>query len=100
MITTQQQITLQAEDWFGIEPNDRFNFVGDTEKNPKGYAHAAIFVGTGGDITLVSECGSREIFKNIPNGWFIPCKCVRVHALGTTASNLIGIIQKAELQVK
>lgn len=99
MITTQQSITLQAEDWFGIEPHDRYNFVGDTDKNPKGYAHASIFVGVGGDIVLVSECGSRETFKNIPSGTFIPGKVVRVHATGTTASSILGVIQKSELKV-
>ena len=97
---TQQAITLQAEGWFKIDPNDRYNFVGDTERNPKGYAHAAIYVGTGGDLVLVSKCGEREVFKNVPDGTFFPADCVRVHATGTTASNILGVIQSTELPVK
>jgi hypothetical protein len=105
MITTQQPITLQGEDWFTVDPDDRYNFVGDTIRNPKGYVHAAIFVGVGlphntGTIMLVSEDGNSEAFENIQSGSFIPCKCVRVHASGTTVTGIKAIIQKSELQVK
>ncbi len=105
MTTQQQQITLQGDDWFRIEPNDRYNFVGDSERNPKGYTKAAIFVGVGtpinsGSITLVSETGCVEIFENIPSGTFIPCSCVRVNAAGTTVTNIKGVVQRAELEVK
>lgn len=95
----QQAITLQAEDWFDIEPNDRYNFVGDTQKNPQGYEKAALFVGTGGSISLRSACGMDKVFKNIPNGTFIPVSCVRVNSTGTNASDIIGVVQKSELKV-
>lgn len=100
MISPQQDLAIQAEDWFGIEPSDRYNFVGDTQKNPKGYAHAAIYVGNGGDIALVSECGSVEIFANVPNGWTFPGKVVRVNASGTNATGIKGMIQKSKLAVE
>lgn len=96
---TQQDLAIQAEDWFSIDPDDRYNFVGDTTRNPKGYAHAAIFVGIGGDIALVSDCGSVEIFHNVPNGWMFPGKVVRVNASGTTATGIKGMIQKSKLAV-
>jgi hypothetical protein len=100
MITQQQPLAIQAEDWFSIEPNDRYNFVGDTLKNPKGYAHASIYVSTGGNISLVSECGSIEVFENVPNGWTFPGKVVRIHASGTTASGIKGFIQRSKLEVE
>ncbi len=100
MITQQQPLAIQAEDWFNIEPSDRFNFVGDTDRNPKGYAHASIYVGIGGDIALVSESGSIEIFHNVPNGWTFPGKVVRVHASGTTASGIRGFVQLSKLAVQ
>jgi hypothetical protein len=81
-------------DWFKIEPNDRFNFVGDTERNPKGHCSAHVFVGVGGDIVLVSESGMRDVFKNVPNGWTSPMPCVRVHDTGTTATDIVGIVFK------
>jgi hypothetical protein len=100
-MTQQQALALQAEDWFKIEPNDRYNFVGDTQKNPKGYTHAAIWVNTGGDICLRSSCGSEEVFKNVPSGSFLAVSCVGVKAAGTTPTvDLIGVIQKSELAVK
>lgn len=97
MITTQQAITFQAEDWFSIEPSDRYNFVGDTQRNPKGYRHAALFIGVGGDINVVSYTGANEVLKNLPNGTFLPLACVRVNTSGTTCQNIIGVVQKSKV---
>lgn len=97
MITTQQAITFQAEDWFQVEPNDRHNFVGDTQKNPKGYKHAALYIGVGGDINIVSDTGANEVFKNVANGTFIPVACVRVNASNTTCQHIIGVVQKSSV---
>lgn len=95
-MSDQQPIALQGEDWFRIEPNDRYNFVGDTVRNPKGYAKASLYIGVPGDVAVVSEDGSVEIFKNVDKGWF-PCSCVRVNATGTNAQEIMGVIQKSKL---
>jgi hypothetical protein len=97
MITEQQAIAFQGEDWFTIEPNDRYNFVGDTLKNPNGYAKASLFIGVGGDAVIVSDDGSIETFKNLASGTFLPCACVRVNETGTTATNIKGVIQKSKV---
>ena len=83
-----------ADDYFKIDPSDRYNFVGDTQRNPKGYASAYPFVGTGGNIALVSETGATEVFKNVPNCWTSPIPCVRVQLSGTTAGDIIGLVFK------
>ncbi len=99
-MTDQQTLAIQAEDWFPIEPSDRYNFVGDTQKNPKGYARAALWVNVGGDISLRSACGNDQIFQNVPAG-FLAVSCVRVNATGTSSGvSVIGVIQKSELAVK
>jgi len=96
MLTVETPPYLQAEDWFKIEPHDRYNFVGDSERNPKGYYQAAIYVGTGGDISITSHTGSTEIFKSVPSGWFFPVACVRVNSTSTTATNIIGVVSKKQ----
>lgn len=83
---------LQAKKWFTIEPNNRYDFVGDSQNNPNKYSDASVFVGIGGDLSLVSKDGTTKVFKNIPNGTFIPCVCVRVNQIGTTAQEIIGLV--------
>ncbi len=99
MITIVNPPHLQGDDWFEIEPNDRYNFVGDSEKNPKGYTNAAIFVGSGGSIVLVSENGTTLSFDNIANGTWIPQSVIRVNATGTTCTGIRGIIGKYKQSV-
>lgn len=96
----QQQLAIQAEDWFKIEPDDRYNFGGDTERNPQGYQTAAIWVSVGGDICLRSSTGAEEIFKNVPSGTFLAVSCVGVKRTGTSlTAEIIGVIQKSKLAV-
>jgi hypothetical protein len=56
-----------------------------------------LYVGTGGNITLVTREGSKEspevtvVFANVPAGmmlWDVDAQYIR--ASGTTASNLVG----------
>ncbi len=53
-------------------------------------APQAIFVGTGGDIAL-RLIGDSEtvVYKNIPNGSFLPVLADRVLSTGTTASDIV-----------
>jgi hypothetical protein len=52
----------------------------------------AIYVGVGGDITLVNPDGSICLFVNVPQGALIPAECKRINATGTTASSLVGFV--------
>jgi len=62
---------LQATDWFSITPSDSVNFVDDAG-NPQDYPIGAVFVGTGGDVNAVSSSGVATVFKNVPDGTFMP----------------------------
>lgn len=100
MITDSRPPFLQAEDWFDIEPSDRYNFVGDTTKNPDGYTKAALWIGIGGNISIHSAKGKDKIFKNVPSGTFLAVACVRVNATGTTCTDIVGVISETPLTVK
>lgn len=52
---------------------------------------AAFYVGTGGDLTVVSESGNEVTFANIQSGQFLPIRAVRVKTTGTTASDILAL---------
>jgi len=83
---------VQADEWFTIAPSDTVNFVDDTSNNPTAYSCASIYVGTSGDIALVSPNGVVKTFKNVPSGTFMPVVCKRVNATNTTATDLLGLV--------
>lgn len=50
-----------------------------------------IYVGVGGDITVVDQSGETILFKDVPQGMTIgPFFVKKVKSTGTTASSLIG----------
>lgn len=52
----------------------------------------ALFIGTGGDILL--QCIDDDapvLFRNIPSGAILPVRAKKIHASGTSASNLVGL---------
>jgi len=51
----------------------------------------AIYVGAGGDITIVSATGNVVKYLAVPQGTVLPVEGVRVNSTGTSASNLIGL---------
>ncbi len=89
---------LQADDYFVITKSDTVNFVADTSGNPQLYPVAAVYVGTGGDVALVSPTldpdGNDKVvtFKNVPSGTALPILTKRVNSTNTTASNMVGLV--------
>lgn len=51
----------------------------------------AIFVGTGGDLTIVgsSNTPTPVKFKNIPSGTLLPVGATKIMSTGTTASDIV-----------
>ena len=68
---------------FVITPHGSTNFASRAR---------AIYVGVGGDITLVTPGGSVVLFVGVPQGAILPVECIRVNAVGTAASSLVGIV--------
>lgn len=67
---------------FAITPNDA---------TPLGIETKAIFVGTGGDITLRARDSSADVvLKNIAAGQVIRLNVAYVRAAGTDADDLVG----------
>ncbi len=48
------------------------------------------FVGTGGDVVIVTRGGVEITYKNVPDGGYVWATAVRVKSTGTSASNIVG----------
>lgn len=55
-------------------------------------AYRALFVGGGGDVSLVSPKGNTSVFKNVPSGSILPARFTQVLATDTTATDLVGLL--------
>jgi hypothetical protein len=51
----------------------------------------AIYVGTGGDLTVIMRGGQSVTFTAVPQGVMLSVRASRVLATGTTATNLVGV---------
>lgn len=50
-----------------------------------------LYVGTGGNIRVLTVSGDDVVFNNIQDGTFFPIQVLRVYATNTTASNIIAL---------
>jgi len=50
-----------------------------------------LYIGTAGDLSVVTAGGDSRIFKNIIGGTFFPTNVVRVNLTGTTARDIIAL---------
>lgn len=52
----------------------------------------AIYVGSGGDITLRSAEGDTDVtFRNVPGGYILDVRVRAIRSSGTTATDLVGL---------
>ena len=76
-------VTAPAQDYYAITPSDTTNF---------GTPFRSIYVGTGGNIVVVSPSGATITFSNALAGTVLPVAGVRINNTSTTASNLVGLV--------
>lgn len=74
--------TSPGQDGFAITPSNSLNFVTMAR---------AIYVGVGGDISLVTANGTTLLFVGVLQGSILPITCIRVNSTGTGASSLVAI---------
>ncbi|MEI9850621.1 MAG: hypothetical protein WDN24_06900 [Sphingomonas sp.] len=77
------QVSAPATRALAVTPHDT-NALGDIPK--------ALFVGTGGNVTMRGVGGSADqLWKNIPSGSILPFRVKYVRATGTTAADLLAL---------
>ena len=79
-------IVRQGTTGVAVTPSDSSDITGATANTP-----ATLFVGTGGNINVVTLGGSTLLLKNIADGSFLPIQVTRVKATNTTATDIVAI---------
>lgn len=79
---------LQANRATVVTPSDTDNISVNTEASKSGNV---LYVGTGGNLKVMTVGGDEVTFVNIQDGSFIPVQVLRVFATGTTASNIVAL---------
>ena len=54
----------------------------------------AVYVGVGGDVSIVPNNGDRStavVFKGVPAGGVVPCRAYIIRTTGTTATDLVAV---------
>jgi hypothetical protein len=51
----------------------------------------ALFVGSVGNVTVITTNGQTVQFGNVPSGTMVQIGCTRVKAGGTSASNIVAM---------
>lgn len=52
---------------------------------------SVVYVGTTGNVRVLTAQGDDVTFNNVPAGGVLPVQVIRVYATSTTATNLVGI---------
>jgi len=78
---------LQSSQVKSITASDTENFQYETQNN----RGAVLFVGTGGDLRVLTSSGDDVVFKNVADGSFLPVQVVRVFSTNTTASDILAL---------
>jgi hypothetical protein len=77
------QVSAPATRAVSVTPHDG-NALADIPK--------ALFVGTGGDITMRGVAGAADsVWKNVPSGSIVPFRAQYVRAAGTTAADILAL---------
>ena len=50
-----------------------------------------LYVGTGGNLRVLTAGGDDVTFAGFPNGGFLPVNVVRVYLTGTSASDILAL---------
>lgn len=73
-----------------VTPSDTANisYPGSTD----GLVESAVlYVGTGGNIRVMTASGDDIVFKNILGGTFLPVQVIRVYTTNTTAADIVAL---------
>ena len=79
---------LQANRAVAVTPSNTANISDSTEAAKSG---VVLYIGTKGNLKVLTVGGDEVTFTNIQDGSFIPVQVLRVYSTGTTASNIIAL---------
>ena len=80
---SKQTATHTATVCTAVTPNDSTDLTLGTCR--------AIYVGSGGAISIVDGAGTTVVFSGVVAGSILPVQTARINATGTTATSLVAL---------
>lgn len=71
-----------ADDAAAVTPSDSVDLANVSR---------GLYVGTGGDLTVITKGGTTILFKAVPSGTLLPIRVSRVKATGTAAADIVAL---------
>ena len=59
-----------------------------------GHNAAAVYVGTGGHLSVRDKTDTNVLFKNVPSGTVLPITVRYVNSAGTTAADIVALFHE------
>jgi hypothetical protein len=82
---------LQANRAAAVTPSDTTNIPSLSSESGTPNRGCVLYIGTGGDLKVLTVGGDEVVFSNIPDGTFLPVQVVRVLDSDTTAYKIIAL---------
>lgn len=82
---------LQANRASLVTPSDTVNIPSLSSESGTPNRGCVLYIGTGGDLKVLTVGGDEVTFTNFQDGSFLPVQVVRVFETDTTASNIIAL---------
>ena len=82
---------LQASRAAVVTLSDTVDIPSVSNQNGRGNNGCVLYVGTGGDLRVLTAGGDDVIFTGFPDGGFLPVNVVRVFSTNTTATNIVAL---------
>jgi hypothetical protein len=74
--------SIPAEDAGAVTPSDSTNLTSIAR---------SLYVGTAGNVTLLTVGQNVVTFSNVQSGTILPVRVIRVNATSTTATNIVAL---------
>jgi len=84
----KSSVLAPAYDAFAVTPSDSVNYTTSSSSNA---IARALYIGTAGNVVLVTERGNVATFANLTTSFILPVCHKRVNSTNTTASGLVAL---------
>lgn len=82
---------LQTSRALVVATSDTLNIPSISDASGRGNNGCVLYVGTGGNLRVLTAGGDDVVFAGLQNGTFLPVNVVRVFSTGTTASDILAL---------
>lgn len=82
---------LQAGRASAVVASDTLDIPSISSENGRGNNGCVLYVGTGGDLRVLTVGGDDVTFTGFPSGSFLPVNVLRVFSTNTTATGIVAL---------